>query len=211
MNLEKRNSNNARIWILRPQRCISSLSFLPHLPSSIYILYFLFCILYFVLCISYFAFSHLLRLFFCLTGFLNQRAEEEQVCSAAYIAVIICLLVTFCRTAHCMFLLNDVALYIMVILQFSCNRFCFKKRNVFSSQLHCRELPSSAACQFVLGSALPPSLSLCLMFVCISYLVYCTSILEDGLVTHFFSYKKKDLLQPKDHGGCTALRTTYTV
>ena len=96
-----------------------------------------------------------------------------------------------------MFLLNDVALYIMVILQFSCNRFCFKKRNVFSSQLHCRELPSSAACQFALGSALPPSLSLCLIFVCISYLVYCTSILEDGLVTHSFSGKKDDLVQLK--------------
>ena len=184
MNLEKRNSNNARIWILRPQRCISSLSFFATL--ALFNLYFVFPILYFVFCISYFAFSHLLRLFFCFTGFLNQRAEEEQVCSAAYIAVIICLLVTFCRTAHCMFLLNDVALYIMVILQFSCNRFCFKKLNVFSSQLHCRELPSSAACQFALASALPPSLSLCLMFVCISYLVYCTSILEDGLVTHFF-------------------------
>ena len=91
------------------------------------------------------------------------------------------------------------------LLQFQCNRFCFKKRNVFSSQLHCRELPSSAACQFVLGSALPPSLSLCLMFVCISYFVYCTSILEDGLVTHSFSGKKEDLLQPKDHSGCTAL------
>ena len=121
MNLEKRNSNNARIWILRPQRCISSLSFLPHLPSSICILYFLFCILNSLFCI--FASPQV----FCFTGFLNQSAEEEQVCSAAYIAVIICLLVTFCRTAHCMFLLNDVALYIMVILQFSCNRFCFKR------------------------------------------------------------------------------------
>ena len=107
---------------MRPQRCISSLSFLPHLPSSICILYFLFCILYFVLCISYFAFSYLLRLFFCFTGFLNQRAEEEQVCSAAYIAVIICLLVTFCRTAHCMFLLNDVGLYdIQCILWLYCS------------------------------------------------------------------------------------------
>ena len=164
---------------------------------ALFNLYFVFPILYFVFCISYFAFSHLFRLFFCFTGFLNQRAEEEQVFSAAYIAVIICLLVTFCRTAHCMFLLNDVALYIMVILQFSCNRFCFKKLNVFSSQLHCRELPSSAACQFALASALPPSLSLCLMFVCISYLVYCTSILEDGLVTHSFSCKKDDLVQLK--------------
>ena len=99
MNLEKRNSNNARIWILRPQRCISSLSFFATL--ALFNLYFVFPILYFVFCISYFAFSHLLRLFFCLTGFLNQRAEEEQVCSAAYFAVIAFLRVPFCRMLQC--------------------------------------------------------------------------------------------------------------
>ena len=87
--------------------------FLPHLPSSICILYFLFCILYFVLCISYFAFSHLLRLFFCFTGFLNQRAEEEQVCSAAYTAVIAFLRVTFCRMLQCI-LWQEEAIAVLV-------------------------------------------------------------------------------------------------
>ena len=105
--------------------------FLPHLPSSIYILYFLFCILYFVFCISYFAFSDLLRLFFCFTGFLNQRAEEEQVCSAAYIVVIAFLRVTLCRTVHCTLSVFaewccNVYYGRRRLLQFSCNRFCFK-------------------------------------------------------------------------------------
>ena len=76
-------------------------------------LQFIFCISYSVFCISYFAFSHLLRLFFCFTGFLNQRAEEEQVCSAAYIAVIAFLRVTFCRMLQCI-LWQEEAIAVLV-------------------------------------------------------------------------------------------------
>ena len=169
------------------------------------------CPLLFVFCISYSVFGILYCVFLILhfrisSGYFFASLDfsiRGQRKSKFVVLHILQLLFVFeshfvaLYVAYCMFLLNDVALYIMVILQFSCNRFCFKKLNVFSSQLHCRELPSSAACQFALASALPPSLSLCLMFVCISYLVYCTSILEDGLVTHSFSGKKDDLVQLK--------------
>ena len=156
MNLEKRNSNNARIWILRPQRCISSLSFLPHLPSSIYILYFLFCILYFVFLILHFRISS--GYFFASLDFSIRGQRKSKFVVLHILQLLLFYELHF--VACC-----NVYYGRRRLLQFQCNRFCFKKRNVFSSQLHCRELPSSAACQFALGSALPPSLSLFLMFV----------------------------------------------
>ena len=171
--------------------------FLPHLPSSICILYFLFCILYFVFLILHFRISS-----GCFVASLDFsiRGQRKSKFVVLHILQLLFVYILSHRTLHiacfCWVMLH-CKLWQRRLLQFSCNRFCFKKLNVFSSQLHCRELPSSAACQFALGSALPPSFSLCLRFVCISYLVYCTSILEDGLVTHSFSYKKDDLIQLK--------------
>ena len=153
MNLKKRNSNNARIWILRPQRCISSLSFFATL--ALFILYFVFLILHFLFLIL--LFLHLLPFF--LLHWISQSVQRK----SKFVVLHILQLLLFYES-HFVACCN-VYYGRRRLLQFQCNRFCFKKRNVFSSQLHCRELPSSAACQFALGSALPPSLSLFLMFV----------------------------------------------
>ena len=91
------------------------------------ILYFVFLILHFCISSGYFfvvSFPNPLapdpdtcqlgtRLFFCFTGFLNQRAKEEQVCSAAYIAVIAFLRVTFCRMLQCI-LWQEEAIAVLV-------------------------------------------------------------------------------------------------
>ena len=80
-------------------------------------LQFIFCISYSVLCILYCVFLILhFRIssgYFCFTGFLNQRAEEEQVCSAAYTAVIAFLRVTFCRMLQCI-LWQEEAIAVLV-------------------------------------------------------------------------------------------------
>ena len=113
MNLEKRNSNNARIWILRPQRCISSLSFLPHLPSSICILYFLFCISYFVFLILHFRISS--GYFFASLDFSirGQRKSKFVVLHILQLLFVYESHFVALFFAYYMFLLNDVAFYIM--------------------------------------------------------------------------------------------------
>ena len=104
MNLQKRNSNNARIWILRPQRCISSLSFFATL--ALFNLYFVFPILYYVFCIVYFL--------FCIFAspqviFLLHWISQSEGRGRASLQC--CIYCSYCfSTSH---ILSHVAMYIM--------------------------------------------------------------------------------------------------
>ena len=133
--------------------------FLPHLPSSIYILYFLFCILYCVFLILLFRNSS--GYFFASLDFSIRGQRKSK-----FVVLHILQLLLFYES-HFVACCN-VYYGRRRLLQFQCNRFCFKKRNVFyPAALSGVTEQCSLSVRIRLS---PPSFSLSLPDVCLYFL-----------------------------------------